>query len=439
MKKHITLGVVCLTRNTFDYEEAAKMYERTKAELAVLENVTLRAVAKPVMEVEQAEAAADELAAHRLDGLVILSGTFHLGHLALVLYKRFPKTPLLLWAYNELPYNGGKIRLNSVCGVNLNASNLYKAGAKGVHCIVADHIDENWVDAVRMRAALAGSRVGLVGAHAHGFFNLDYDELKGFGEYGLLVDHYEIAEMHGQPVEDAEQQAEEAAIRALFGCTGVTDAQVALVAKLCVSTQKFMEKHGLSAAAVRCWPEYAATYGIAPCAMMSILQSRGIVLGCEGDLEGTLSMLAAAAAGAETPFLADLSQVNLAEDFALMWHCGVAPANLWDGKSVRSLDTYFAGGKGVTADFVLKSGAASFLRIDSALGKTRLFIAGGQAVPMEKQIKGTYAKVLFGQGTQLLLNTVTSTGVAHHIAMVYGGYLPVFRLFAKIMGWEVIE
>jgi L-fucose isomerase-like protein len=438
MKRQITLGVVCLTRGTFDHEEAARMYERTKAELGALENVTVHAVARPVMEADEAESAARQMAARPPDGLVILSGTFHLGHLALVLYKHFPKTPILLWAYNEPPYNGGKIRLNSVCGVNLDASNLYKAGAVGVHCIVADYIDELWVDAVRMRAALSNARVGMVGAHAHGFFNLDYDEMQNFREYGLLVDHYEIAEMHGQPVDEAERKAGETALRVLFDCTGVTDAQAALAARLCVSTQKFMQRYRLDAAAVRCWPEYAAAYGIAPCAMMSVLQSRGVILGCEGDLEGTLSMLAAASAGAETPFLADLSQVNPAEDFALMWHCGAAPANLWDGKSVRSLDTYFAGGRGLTADFVLKSGTVSLVRIDSALGRTRLFIAGGRAVPMEKQIKGTYAKVLFEQGAKALLDTVTSAGVAHHIAMVYGEYRPVFALFAKIMGWELI-
>lgn len=439
MKKQITLGVVCLTRNTFDYEEAARMYQKTLCQLAELDAVDVCAVAEPVMEVPQAEAAAAQLSGRRLDGLVVLSGTFHLGHLALTLYNHFPTTPLLLWAYNELPYNGGKIRLNSVCCVNLNASNLYKAGAKGYHCIVADQIDQDWVDAVRMRAALTGSRVGMVGAHAHGFFNLNYDELAGFRQYGLLVDHFEIAEMHGQPVLEEEVRQEEQAVRAVFDCTGVTEEQVQLVARLCASTQNFINKHGLHAVAVRCWPEYAATYGISPCAMMSILQARGVVMGCEGDLEGTLSMLAAAAAGGETPFLADLSQVNLAQDFALMWHCGVAPAGLWDEKSVRSLDTYFAGGKGVTADFVLKNGAVSFMRIDSALGKTRLFMAEGEAVPIEKEIKGTYAKVVFRQGVKNLLDTVTSNGVAHHISMAYGRYRPVYSIFAKMMDWEVIE
>ncbi|WDC85307.1 hypothetical protein PL321_07655 [Caloramator sp. mosi_1] len=99
---------------------------------------------------------------------MIISGTFHLGHLALILNKEIRK-PILLWAFNELPYNGGKIRLNSVCGVNLNASNLYKSGCDNFICIVSDRIDTEWIDALRMKKALEDAHIGLVGYNAHGF------------------------------------------------------------------------------------------------------------------------------------------------------------------------------------------------------------------------------------------------------------------------------
>ena len=122
-----------------------------------------------------------------------------------------------------------------------------------------------------------------------------------------------------------------------------------------------------------------------------------------------------------------------------MWHCGVAPVNLTDGVCDCTLDTYFAGGKGVTAGFVMKSGKADFIRIDTARGKTRVFLARGEAEPMEKQLSGTYAKVRFDCSVKKLLDTVTETGVAHHIVMCYGEFLPVFRKFAKMMDWEIIE
>ena len=173
--------------------------------------------------------------------------------------------------------------------------------------------------------------------------------------------------------------------------------------------------------------------------MMSILQSRNMLLACEGDVEAALSMVAVKAAGEETPFMADLSQVNYQENYALLWHDGVAPCNLWDGVCNRSLETYFAGGKGVTADFVLHSGDMSILRIDTARGKTRIFYEEGTAVPMDKLLSGTYAKVIFDHHISKVIDTVVYTGVAHHVIMGYVQYRQAMLYLARIMNWEVID
>ncbi len=438
MKQRVKLGVVCLTRTTYEYKTAQAMYTNTIEDLKKLPQVDFTFIEECVIEVKDAEDAAIKLLSANVDGLVIISGTFHLGHLALV-FAKYIKKPFLLWAYNELPYDGGKIRLNAVCGLNLNASNLYKTGKDDYSCTIGDSIDEKWIDALRVKVALLNAKVGLVGYRAHGFFNVGVDDMDIYKKTGILIDHYEISDMFSQPVSDSEIQEEEKEVRDLFICKDVNDAQVKKVAQLCVSAARFVEKNGLTAVAVRCWPEFAANYGISPCAAMSVLQSKGIILSCEGDVEGALSMLAGAALGAETPFLADLSQVDLQEDFALMWHCGVAPANLWDGKSERTLDTYFAGGKGVTAGFVMKEGHVNLMRFDTARGKTRMFLAAGESVEMKKQLCGTYTKVKFEQNINALLNTVTETGVAHHLAMLYGEYRDVLRLAAKMMNYEIIE
>lgn len=438
MKQKVKLGVVCLTRTTYEYKTAQAMYTKTIEDLKKLPDVDYTFIEECVIEIQDAENAAVKLLSANVDGVVIISGTFHLGHLALI-FAKYIKKPFLLWAYNELPYDGGKIRLNAVCGLNLNASNLYKTGKDDYSCTIGDSIDEKWVDALRVKVSLQNARVGLVGYRAHGFFNVGVDDMDIYQKTGILIDHYEIADMFSQPVTDVEIEEEEKEVRSLFICKEVNDTQVKKVAQLCVSATKFVEKNGLTAVAVRCWPEFAANYGISPCAAMSILQSKGIILSCEGDVEGALSMLAGAALGAETPFLADLSQVDLREDFALMWHCGVAPANLWDGKSERTLDTYFAGGKGVTAGFVMKEGHVNLIRFDTARGKTRMFLAAGESIEMKKQLCGTYTKVKFEQNINDLLNTVTETGVAHHLAMLYGEYRDVLRLAAKMMNYEVIE
>ncbi|MCL2107059.1 MAG: fucose isomerase [Oscillospiraceae bacterium] len=437
MKHPITLGIVCMGRDSFDTGIAAELYAETKRGIQAVENVRWIVAEELIRETEEAEATAARFLSEGVDGVVLLSGTFHLGHLALVFQRRID-APKLLWGFNELPYNGGKIRLNTVCAINLNASNLYKAGCDSYVCHVGDSIDEAWIDAVRIRAALRGARFGVLGSRAHGFFNLTPDELALFGEAGVMADYFDLREGYEQPVSEEELAESGARIKELFACGELNETQMKKTARLVCSLRRFMETNRLDAAALRCWPEFANQYGIAPCAAMSVLQAEGRILACEGDLQGAMSMLALRAAGAESPYLADLSQIDFENNFALMWHCGVAPANLWDGVSERSLDSYFAGGRGVTAGFVMKSGPVHILRIDTARGKTRLFSQAGEAYPMKKLLKGTYAKVVFEKDTRALIELVTSSGVAHHAALAYGAYAQVIQRFARVMQWELI-
>ena len=437
MKHPITLGVVCMGRDSFDVGAAAEIYAQKKQDLQGIENVRWVMIDDLVKEVDEAEVAAQAFVQENVDGVVLLSGTFHLGHLALVFERRIAK-PKLLWGFNELPYNGGKIRLNTVCAINLNASNLYKAGSDSYVCHVGDAIDDAWVDAVRIRTALNSARLGILGARAHGFFNLGIDELGFFKETGAIIDYYDLRDGYEQPVSPDELAASAALTKKIFPCGDVTDAQIEKTARLVCSLRKFIEKNRLSAVAVRCWPEFAARYGIAPCAAMSVLQAEGHILACEGDVQGAASMLAFQAIGVKSPYLADLSQIDFENNFALMWHCGVAPADLWDGVSERSLDTYFAGGKGVTAGFVMRGGPVHILRIDSARGKTRMLAERGEAMPMEKLLKGTYAKVVFEKSARALIDLVTDSGVAHHVAMAYGDYSQVLQRLSRIMGWEIV-
>lgn len=438
MKQNIKLGVVCLARTTFDYEAASEIYKKIKEDLSSLENAEIIAIPELVIEPEEAQAAALKLAGADIDGLAIISGTFHLGHLALELEKILHK-PILLWGLPELEYNGGKIRLNSVCGVNLNASNLYKSGVRNYHVNVGNSIDQDWVDAVRIVAALRKSKIGLLGYRAKGFFNLGVYDLNVYTKMGLLIDHYELGEVWNKEVAEEDFKKRMAQLKDTFEMDELSDEQIKRVAELSVKLNSFMDENRLSAMAIRCWPEFAANFGISPCAAMSLLQSEGRIIACEGDLEGAISMLAHSAAGAETPYLFDFSQVDFEEDSALLWHCGVAPCNLWDGKCQRSLSTYFAGGKGVTADFVLKNGDVSVVRFDSAGTDYRIFLTTGTVIPMEKELRGTYMKARFEKPVKDVMETVVNNGIAHHASVVYGKYIKPFEIFAKIMGWEIIR
>ena len=432
------IGVVCLTRKTYDYETAFSLYLSRCQEMEKDTSVQWKIYKENVIEPEDAVGAIHYLLQEEVDAVIMVSGTFHLGHLALMINDALKK-PILLWGFDELPYNGGKIRLNAVCGVNLDASNLYKAGVDNFVVTIGDKVDENWIKAIKGLVAIKTTTIGIVGYRAQGFYNVGIDELNLYKNTGLLINHYEISDLFKMQASEEVIQKEKEYILSSFDVSQLNDKQVDLVARLVASTLLFLKEKNVDALAIRCWPEFAATYGISPCAMMSILQGRGILLACEGDVEALISMICVKALGEATPFMADLSQVNFKEDYALLWHCGVAPCSLWDKKCVRSLDTYFAGGKGVPAGFVLKEGDFSIFRIDTARGKTRLFYEEGTALPMEKLLTGTFAKVKFAHSVKDVLDEVVNNGIAHHVIMGYIRYKEVVKILAKLMNWEVIE
>lgn len=438
MKEKIKIGVVCVARKTFDYIAAEEIFNKIQSKLKKIENIEWEINTELLIEIKDAQATAQELKSKGIDGLICISGTFALGHLILELNKVIQK-PILLWGLEELPYDGGKIRLNSVCGINLNSSNLYKAGVKNYHVVIGDQIDEDWLDSIRIIKAFATKHIGIVGYRAKGFFNLDVDELDLYRELGLLIDHFELNNVYNIDVDTNKVKERIEQIKKIFDVSAISEQQLSIVAELACKFNELMDCNQLDALAIRCWPEFAADFGIAPCAAMSILQAEGRILACEGDILGSLSMVAHSAIGAETPYLADFSQVDFQDNFALLWHCGVAPCNLWDGKCNRSLDPYFAGGKGVTADFVMKSGPASFLRIDYALGEYRLFLQRGNIIPMEKELKGTYAKAVFEDNVRDVLKKIIDNGIAHHISVVYDDYIRPLEIFAKIKGWKVVK
>ncbi|MFX0022814.1 MAG: fucose isomerase [Candidatus Hermodarchaeota archaeon] len=438
MKQNIRIGVVCIARKTFDYLAASEIYKKIQIQIKSIENVEWEIIDDLVIEIEDSQKIARYLVSKEIDALVCISGTFALGHLILELNK-FIQKPILLWGLNELPYDGGKIRLNSVCGINLNASNLYKAGVKNYHIVIGDHIDEDWLDALRIIKAFKTVHIGILGSRAKGFFNLDVDELDLYNQIGVLIDQYELNEIFNFNVEEDLIIKRKSQIKSIFNVSDINEYQLDKVAELIVKFNSFIKQNNLDAIAIRCWPEFAATYGISPCAAMSVLQSENKILTCEGDILGTLSMLAHKAIGAESPFMADFSQVNLDEDSGLLWHCGVAACNLWDGECIRSLDSYFAGGKGVTADFVMKSGEISMLRIDYAPGEYRIFLQKAVGIPMKKELKGTYVKIKFKENIRKILDKIILNGIAHHISVVYGDFIKPFEIFANIKGWNIIK
>ena len=114
------------------------------------------------------------------------------------------------------------------------------------------------------------TRVGLLGGHAKGFYNVDVDEAVLFKEIGVLVEHHELQDVWNQEITDIEVAKRTEQVKSIFDIQDISDDQVTKVATLTAKFARFMEENNLDAMAIRCWPEFAAEFGISPCAAMSI-------------------------------------------------------------------------------------------------------------------------------------------------------------------------
>ena len=438
MKTEISIGVICLARKTFDYNSAKEIYENIKEKLMLIEDVKWHFIDDLIFENSEVKEAITYFKAKELDGIVIINGTFALGTLVLEINKLL-RIPILLWGLDELPSIGGRIRLNSLCGLNLNASNLYKTGFRNYVINFGDKINENWLDALRIIKSINSSRIGLLGYHAKSFIDLAVDELWTFKELGCIIEHYEIKDLLETQVQGKKIEMREKQIKGIFNVSELSNEQLNKVATLIVKFEEFMKLNKLDALAIRCWPEFAEYFGIAPCAAMSILQSEGKIIACEGDIMAAITMLALKSIGVQASFLSDLSRISLENNTTMAWHCGVAPHVLWDKKSEILMDTYFANGKGVTAGFILKPGKISLIRLDYSPNELRIFMKIGEAIPTKKDFKGTYVNIKFEEPIWQIFEDILYNGLAHHFVIAYGNYLKTFEILGRIKNWNVLK
>ena len=121
----LRIGFVPVARPTFDTALAAEMTDRVRSQLAGA-GCQLIGPGDLAMDAAAAQAAIDMLADQPIDLLLVLQASFA-DSTMLVELARGVDAPLMMWAVPE-ERTGGRLRLNSFCGINLGAHGLTRAG-----------------------------------------------------------------------------------------------------------------------------------------------------------------------------------------------------------------------------------------------------------------------------------------------------------------------
>jgi L-fucose isomerase-like protein len=240
---------MALARATFDVAHAEETASRAFATLDALdaEIVGPRSL---LFDEDAARRALAVLKRRHLDLLLILQVTFTDAGMSKRIAEEI-EARLAFWAFPE-SRSGGRLRLNSLCGVNLAAHALARAGHgySWVHCAPdapqaaaqirrllepppqapprADRVPARGepsppslsARAERALAQLAGVRVGLVGEPPGGFDTCDFDEGVLEELLGIHLEHVSLDEIFRAASAQSPQSVAEARARVEAELTG---------------------------------------------------------------------------------------------------------------------------------------------------------------------------------------------------------------------------
>lgn len=450
--KMVKVGLVGLGRVQFDMEEARRVYGAAHQVLAEMAGVTVAPVAELVTDGDMARVARRTLQEAGAEVLVVLLATFTDASMLTAFLDEQDglRVPLLLWAVPE-PEQGGRLRLNSLCGVNLAAYTLTSAGRKFQY-VYGNPGERGLLEplaaltgALQLQRQMRETRIGLVGSRPPGFYPSGFDELKLWQQIGPQVQTYNLSQVFGAAAAEVEAgrvgEVREWLGRHLKGMEALDEGEICRTAGSYQALAQLVERDKLTALAVRCWPEFFVEHASAACGVLAALAENGTIAACEADVHGAVTMLALRHFSGQPPFLADLVAADKERDTITLWHCGNAAFSLAADEDNRKAGVHANRKMALTALFPLKPGPVVLARLSFSQGRYRLLLGQGQALDSPLLFHGNTAEVSPESGAQQLLDKVIYGGFEHHVVMAYGGkeVLQGMLAWAELIGLEVVR
>ncbi len=458
------IGILPLARPTFDVAFAEVTAAKALATLAA----TGHEIVGPrnlLFDAQTAEDALKELTAAAPDLFLLLQVTFTDASMTAKIAASI-EAPLAIWAFPEAR-TGGRLRLNSFCGLNLAAHTLGLAGRDFAYLYATpdapragDSIEEILTGGHRARAAAAvpsgapagagreivrrlrGARIGRLGEHPIGFDTCAYDNDRLRALADITVEPIPLARLFDAA--RAAPTAEVAAARSIAeadvaGLDDMNAAELDRSLRLKSALDRLREEGRYSAFAVRCWPETFTEYGGAVCGPVSMMGERRVPCACEADVYGALTSLILQEAAGAPAFLVDLVDVNLEDGTSVVWHCGQAPISMHDPEFKPRATIHSNRRMPLLYEFPLKPGRVTLARVSQARGEQKLVIAGGEMLRAPLPFSGTSGTFRTDASADAMLDTVIGSALEHHMALVYGDYRDTLKDVAASLKLPVIE
>jgi L-fucose isomerase-like protein len=369
---------------------------------------------------------------------------------------------------------GERLKLNSMCGVNLAAHALMDAGQSIRHihgnadephlrAAIKDALAGKLPEAItppakrgeaasqesaeKALAWLKGKKVGAVGEAPVGFTPCLFDGEKLNSLFGLDVRQISIDNAFERISKVEPERADKAYAAALSDQPSLGDVNVEQAKKVYgveVALDDWREEDALDAIAIRCWPEFPTDLGACICSSLGRLSDRGTVTTCERDVLGAVTMLVCEALGSDENYLVDIVDLVEKEGLLRLWHCGSAATKL--AADPKSATQYIHCNRklGVAGNFPLKTGPVTLFRIDRDVDPSnstglRMVVSRGESIPAPNHFQGNTATVRTEPDAAVLVNGIVTGGYPHHLVISWIDVRPGIRKLAEMLGIPLTE
>ncbi len=441
----LQVGVLSLARPTFDVPFAEQVCANA---WKLLEKIPINWIGSHelLFDAESVESQITKLKKKPIDLLLIMQLTFTDATMTVTLAESFD-VPLFFWSFPE-KRTGGRLRLNSLCGVNLAAHALGKSGIQCDYINLSPDDPETlealscWIRASQTRKKLSQTKIAVIGKHPDGFHTCAFDSEKLHEISGVKVEQMELEDLF-----DEAERIEKNTVNLvrneldskINGMELVEQKPLEKSIRILSALRKKAENEGFQGFSVRCWPEFFTEYGCAACGAMGLLNSDGIASGCEADVYGTISTLILNWLGGEPSFIADLVDIDKNNDTGVFWHCGLAPLNMADPDLKVEAGIHSNRKKPLVNEFALKPGDVTIFRLSQSLNLSRMVIGKGKMIKAPKSFSGTSGVIRFDKHSSQVLDTIINEGLEHHYAITYSNVYKPLKVLARQLKLPMLE
>ncbi|WP_338826863.1 L-fucose/L-arabinose isomerase family protein [Neomoorella thermoacetica] len=443
VEKSINAGVVMLGRPQFDIALAQKHYQEALKNLNQ-QGINTFAVEEPITFAEEINIALTKIGdLHNLQAMVVFQGTFADASMILTLRENID-LPMVIWAVKEQP-TGERLRLNSLCGLNL-AANALVAGKKQFKAVYGDIAAPATIREVVafLRAAAAkvwlkGKKIGIIGNRPGGFYASNFNEVDLYSKFGIKIDYISLNKVFNMATRiDARQVKEK--IESLDGLSSRSPEEVNKSLQAYQALKEIIREHRYDAVAIECWPAFMTEFGGAACYAVSQLNDDGISTACEADVNGAITMLLGQFLSGQPVFFADLVIGDDKENTLTFWHCGAAPRLLAANNFSPIAGVHPNRKMALSVNFPLKEGEVTITRLSPGPnGQLRLLVTKGTGLQTQLLFQGNTLPVKLAQPVAQVIDKFLQKGLEHHYAIIYGNYILELKELGKLLGLEIIE